>query len=57
MAQRRKVGVAHVGRHRKVLRERLAVLVLAGPGLDRVELGCGIVEDVRVDDGDEGEEG
>jgi hypothetical protein len=56
MAQRREVGVAHVGRHREVLRERLAVLVLASPRLDRVEFGRGVVEDVSVDDGDEGEE-
>ena len=37
--------------------QRLAVLVLASPGLDRVDLGGRVVENVRIDYGDEGEEG
>jgi hypothetical protein len=56
MAQRREVAVAHVARQRKVLLERLAVLVFASPRLNCIELGRLTVEDVRVDDGDEGEQ-
>jgi hypothetical protein len=57
MAQRSKVAIAHVAWQCKVLLEWLTVLVFTSPGLNSVQLGSLVVEDVGVDYGDEGKEG
>jgi hypothetical protein len=55
MAHGLKVAIAHITRQRKILLKGPAILVLACPRLDRVELGGRVVENVGVDYGNESE--
>lgn len=53
-AQASKVAVAHVRGQSKILLQRLAVLVLARPGLNGVQLRAIVVEDMGIDDRHQG---
>jgi hypothetical protein len=56
LAKALEAGVAHVAWHRHILGKRLAGLVLAGPGLDCVDLRGIVVDDLGPDEGDERQE-